>query len=35
MAPRVCRDTMNAKGLKGAARQAEYDKCMADPIGYK
>ena len=31
----VCHDLVNAKGLKGAAKQAEYDKCQADPTNYK
>jgi hypothetical protein len=30
-----CHVLVNAKGLKGAAKQAEYDKCQADPTNYK
>ena len=30
----VCRDKVNAKGLKGPSWTAEYRKCMANPQGY-
>lgn len=31
----MCQDKVNAKGLKGDPRKAEYQKCRLDPIGYK
>ncbi len=35
MARHQCRDLVNAKGLKGDAWRAEYEKCKIDVINYK
>ena len=35
IARRMCNSALNAKGLKGPARTAEFDKCKLDPINYK
>ena len=34
-ASQMCGSAMNQKGLKGAERKAEYEKCKMDPYGYK
>jgi len=34
-AAQICGAAMNQKGLKGAERKAEYEKCKIDPFGYK
>jgi hypothetical protein len=31
----MCDSLVGAKGLKGDARKAEYNKCRADPVNYK
>jgi hypothetical protein len=31
----MCSDLVNAKGVKGDARKAEFKKCMMDPQSYK
>jgi hypothetical protein len=31
----MCNSLLDAKGLKGDARKAEYNKCKADPVNYK
>jgi hypothetical protein len=35
IARRMCNSTLNSKGLKGAERKAEFEKCKTDPISYK
>ncbi len=35
VAKRMCNGAMNAKGLKGPERKAEYEKCKIDPLNYK
>ena len=35
MARRMCNSALNAKGLKGAERKAEFEKCKIDPVSYK
>ena len=30
-----CGELVKEKGLKGAAYQSEFNKCMTDPINYK
>ena len=32
---KMCISAMNEKGLKGAERKAEFEKCQNDPAGYK
>ena len=34
-AGRMCNSALNAKGLKGAERKAEFEKCKIDPLNYK
>ena len=34
-ANQMCGAAMNQKGLKGAERKAEFEKCKMDPYGYK
>jgi len=34
-ANQICGAAMNQKGLKGAERKAEFEKCKMDPYGYK
>jgi len=31
----MCKTAMDQKGLKGPQRQAEFEKCRADPYNYK
>jgi hypothetical protein len=31
----MCNSALNAKGLKGAVRSAEFEKCKIDPLSYK
>ena len=31
----MCNRALDAKGLKGPERKAEWDKCKADPFSYK
>ena len=31
----MCNAALNVKGLKGAERKAEFDKCKLDPFSYK
>jgi hypothetical protein len=31
----MCGNAMNQKGLKGAERKTEFEKCKMDPYGYK
>jgi hypothetical protein len=35
VARRMCNSALNEKGLKGAARNAEFEKCKIDPLNYK
>jgi hypothetical protein len=35
VARRMCNSALNAKGLKGAVRSAEFEKCKIDPLSYK
>ena len=35
MTRHTCRDLVNAKGLKGGAWTAEFEKCKMDVINYK
>ena len=35
MARRMCNSALNEKGLKGAERKAEFEKCKIDPVNYK
>jgi len=35
MARRLCNSALNEKGLKGAGRNAEFEKCKIDPLNYK
>ncbi len=35
VARRMCNNALNLKGLKGAERKAEFEKCKVDPINYK
>jgi hypothetical protein len=35
MARKMCNSALNAKGLKGAERKAEFEKCKIDPVSYK
>ena len=34
-ARKMCNSALNVKGLKGAERKAEFEKCKIDPINYK
>jgi hypothetical protein len=31
----MCNRALNVKGLKGAERKAEFEKCKIDPVSYK
>ncbi len=31
----MCNQALNVKGLKGAERKTEFDKCKLDPFNYK
>jgi hypothetical protein len=35
VANRMCNSALNEKGLKGAQRKAEFEKCKIDPINYR
>jgi hypothetical protein len=35
VARRMCNSALNVKGLKGAERKAEFEKCQTDPVNYK
>ena len=34
-AKRICNSALNSKGVKGAERKAEFEKCKLDPLNYK
>jgi hypothetical protein len=35
VARRMCNSALNEKGLKGAERKTEFEKCKIDPLNYK
>jgi len=35
IARRMCNSALNEKGMKGPARNAEFEKCKIDPLNYK